>query len=394
MAKAHLLECEKTSSLYEGIISTVTRYKGKVPKDYLQNRIKQIQANNPWLKAKLVSDQEQSMMFELPEIEQSDVEILTVIDIPTLLGSDKGVDDLLEQISQAKNSEKIRALFASSGLCALDQNLDLFRVLLCEAPQDDEFAVIVSMSQILGDGATYYQILNMLDIDAEVSSLPFARQQDFIRFVPDQTEPSYPDELQSHHFCKTINRNYLEQIKQEVNQRIAPDWVSTHDVFTSLYFNSLNVELAVIPVNVRRYIDYLSDTQVGNYLKPLHIRSQIGFDPSDIREALSDLAKQPHELHSGFCDLTNNQWQDEKRLQLCKKGLLASWIQFYRPLNLGSEFKHIEHGPFYPPFYTSEVTGLFDHHTILFQSDINTWKVSIRSRLAELPDFGDLFLQD
>ncbi|MCY9845335.1 hypothetical protein [Vibrio caribbeanicus] len=149
MARAHLLECEKSSSLYEGIISSVTRYKGKVHKDYLYNRIKQIQACNPWLKAKLVTDQEQSMMFELPEIEQSDVEILTLIDIPTLLGSDKGVDDLLEEISQAKNSQKFRAFFASSGLCALDQNLDLFRVLLCEAPQDDEFAVIVSIPKYL-----------------------------------------------------------------------------------------------------------------------------------------------------------------------------------------------------------------------------------------------------
>ncbi|PNQ54433.1 hypothetical protein C1141_15925, partial [Vibrio agarivorans] len=79
-----LLNNEIESSVNEGIISTISVFKGSAPIEQLEQRILKIINLNPWIGARLINGEEGELVFITPETIDSFLTYFEVFDIERL----------------------------------------------------------------------------------------------------------------------------------------------------------------------------------------------------------------------------------------------------------------------------------------------------------------------
>lgn len=200
------------------------------------------------------------------------------------------------------------------------------------------------MSHVIGDGHTYYNLLDMLDFRKEPKALIATRILSFEKslkeFAPAATAsaewffgfPSMFSMVYNIVFknygnlhCRDFSMESISKLKKDYADRLisktAVSFVSSNDILTAWAFNLSNADIGFMAINLRNRIPEITDSHAGNYESSIAFLKS-DFIASDIRGSLQNLNKVP--LLPGFLST----------LFRIKSALVTSWASFYRPLFL------------------------------------------------------------
>jgi hypothetical protein len=330
-----LLPLERTLALLEAPIATITFCerrdkdddKNEKIEDYLQARVTEIVEKNPWLGGWLSRDPTTGAvkLYYDETGEQINGSIFRAFSSEIGLSRDtpyeeygslfEGRDVLVRGNAEIINYDR--------------QPLWRVSVIPDQNSPSDRLALVVSMSHILGDGYTYFRILNMLGNHAAIESMnPVRRPHQFNQQVAQLVgidEAYYIDKISKSPlwavFVKTkddtviqrraffLNEEWIEDQKRvwdqaakleqayelygagndgerRVEQHIpsittvprsnenfkvsfaahqASSSLTTNDIITSWFFNTVNATAGLMPYNLRSKFPDLKDSDAGNY---------------------------------------------------------------------------------------------------------------------------------
>ena len=227
-----------------------------------------------------------------------------------------------------------------TGWTSIDTEEILFRVsLIPDANVLHQHILIVSMNHLLGDGALYYQIYNMINSASEVTQLSPHRPI----HLDEQIKVHQGDGVKwfnSWSFmcgivytlffasaakvtASDVNTNKINAIKKNHT-----GFVSTNDILTSCFFNSSGCTHGIMPVNLRTRISNDTDMSnnacncVGVTIHDLDVLQT----PLDIREKLqaSQLIPTTQKLPSFYKSCCG------------KLAAVTNWSTFYKKITIGT----------------------------------------------------------
>ena len=371
-----LLDSESNSARYDGIISTISRFRGRAPVNELTRRFKSILKVNPWITSTLKNQGNNEFFCEYEDVINDISPWFELYDINDLLQDDKSIDKLVEMISLGEDRELMDKLYILPTEDCIDTDAQLIKFCLIEDKDKKEFAIIFSMNHIISDGTSYYNLLNSLSFDEDIIPFNFKRKLEFTRLGFDKNHFSLKTmkENKKHKFVKKVNLELIEKIKKDTNEILEDEWVSTNDVVSSLFFNSVKSDVSIYPVNARPYIDYLSDIYVGNYIKPVIFKNKREMKAKDIRHAINKIKNDPE--NNGSCINKNEDGyisDNSQTIQSESRAALTSWVQSYKQISLGSECSYVAHYPLKPSYLHGESLNAFEHGAILFCLNSAVW---------------------
>ncbi|MEZ9649207.1 hypothetical protein BCU32_005245 [Vibrio lentus] len=106
-----LLDSESNSARYDGIISTISRFRGRAPVNELTRRFESILEVNPWITSTLKTQGNNEFFCEYEDVINDISPWFELYDINDLLQDDKSVDKLVEMISLGEDRELMDKLY-------------------------------------------------------------------------------------------------------------------------------------------------------------------------------------------------------------------------------------------------------------------------------------------
>ena len=167
--------------LAEPAITTITFFKGadaKTSSAWLKDRLAAICNVNPWSAGRLVKDKKvhKNVLLEIPTPIPTDEDINAII---------CNVDRELTRISsKSKYEDVVNAILKSDAVVGPGYKLvgkrdrRVAKFTLVPMNNNDEVALIASITHAVSDGYTYYKIMSMLNGDIE--ELSPVRKHDFV----------------------------------------------------------------------------------------------------------------------------------------------------------------------------------------------------------------------
>jgi len=286
-------------------ISTLTWFRGDYTQaaSILQRRVRLIMVKNPWLAGRVVKRRGKLILeYSKQQTEKMDdhVVILDPQDSP---------------VSRSTPIESLGRLFRSISL-KNGPNEPLFRVSIvpCRTNPQTIFCVILSLSHIVGDGATFYKIHNMLctieeDVIVSLTVERIATTEQEQAAAMGQEEYDFSTSrgllinlLSGLLRVKTMGPAPKSQIvlvndakMQEAKKRAAIQanlpFVSTNDVLTSWFLQNTNTTFGFMNVNFRNRIPGHSELYAGNYENQIFYRRKDSATPGLVRKSLSTLQR-------------------------------------------------------------------------------------------------------
>lgn len=325
-------------------VTTITFYSGPAPISYLRDRVNEIVRCNPWLEGRLVRrNGSVCVRYSMsPSCESFSVVV------------DGGLTSKLEDYENTVNS--IGELAVAKGYACVDKDIPLFRVVLVRISdtrsQADKFAVVFSMSHVLGDGNTYYSLYGML----APSRTPYSLRAERIKNVPELIRQHLSDEgvswlLQPTFILNTILKRALSTPPSTAIYRIDQAWVdkvkkqhvktpevpflSTNDVLCSWIFGLTSCDVGLIPFNMRGRLPSVTSLHAGNYTNALALCPADYASPALVRRAVSTFSRPASvSLPSAWHALT------------ARIALITSWVSFYQHVDLEHDTRHELHLPY------------------------------------------------
>jgi hypothetical protein len=188
---------EKEMCMLELPITTVTFYDGNYEHITLslKNQIELIIQRNPWLMGRLLPMPDLKIIYDPIGVDRPP-SYFTIYEPSCVLLSDTTpyncYSSILKHVMVLPNSE------------LLGQNMPLWKVSLIpnETEPTKKFAMVVSMSHLMGDAHTYYTIYNMLSVESSqnVEALNPVRMPDYVESVRQflgESETNFVNELLS-----------------------------------------------------------------------------------------------------------------------------------------------------------------------------------------------------
>jgi hypothetical protein len=375
-----MLPTEITHHKYDAAITVATFFTGEAPIEFLKDRLQKILHANVWLASRLHASEKGSVCLKIPS-EPSLSPFYHHINIKDVCQSGGGIGALMQEVNAPVLSEKCTELFTKQGFKSLDKDEPLFKVRLCIG-DDGMFVLLVSMSHVIGDGATLYSIYRMLAPQAPVVTMNPERLLNFhktltesgcvsgscwlprdgivsdnkkfnwllnskalrstrqSRLVAGLSEPiscddgdERPDSFSGGLF--QVNLDWVRAQKDNFIPKNDVSWISTNDVISSWFMNTCKPDLGVIAIDARGHIDQLTDEHAGNY--------QVGFlytpseykTPTHIRRSIANF---PSACNS------NEDFGTKETV-----ALITNWSKFYTELNFDTNCQLVVHFPLVPP---------------------------------------------
>jgi hypothetical protein len=293
---------------YQWPITTVQFYQGDAAAAaaFLRERLGLVAKLNPWLGGRLVKKgggicggAKVELQFSKENVpidemfgESSDVQI----------HPEMPYSKLAEELAKSKGCvvENGNGLIASGRpVCKL--------TVLSSAQASDSFAVIFSMSHTVGDGHTYYTVLDMLSETAELTAMEVTRHEKFQDAIPDTMGKKEYDFMMNPPFCMIchymgimvtakkvtpqcflLDKGKLDAAKAKAKAESgAAAFVSTNDILTSGFGRAVKAKMLTMAVNMRSKIAGLTAKHAGNYFGGLVWGPEGYGSPNAIRSALS-----------------------------------------------------------------------------------------------------------
>lgn len=289
----------------EPAISSLTWFKGDYTKasSILRHRVQAILEKNPWLTGRVVKRQGKLFLEYSMEARYSIDQFYFVVDPNESLFSRNTALEILGKLSEN--------LLLKNGATE-----PIFRVLIvpCRTNPNENFAVIVSLSHIVGDGATFYELHSMLCSLSEDS---------IIKLIPERIPTSETQQaaaMGQEEFdygtsfgmlinalsgllrVKTIgppvcsriillDTDKIEEAKRNAAMREDVPFVSTNDVLTSWFFQQSGCTKGLMYVNFRNRLDGHLDEYAGNYDNALFYNREDSETPGLIRKSLASMKR-------------------------------------------------------------------------------------------------------
>lgn len=299
--KADLLEIEQTLAGGGGgdnAMSSLTWFKGDTTAAtlLLKERAQTLLEANPWLAGR-VRKHEGKHALIYTETPQNANEYFHVV--PNLISRDVPLSQL--------------GIDLKDYLLKTGATEPLWRVAIypCAKNPTNQFAVVVTLSHVIGDGHTFYKLQNMLFGSTEMESLVvernFETKQQQIKAMGGAAEQRI---LSSGGFLvnviagvlqaavqkskyKASSRIYLldpegmAKAKQEALKDTNTKFVSSNDVLTSWFFQNCNCVHGFMALNFRGRLENHTDRQAGNYENVVFYRRPDSAHPALLRQSIS-----------------------------------------------------------------------------------------------------------
>jgi len=331
--------------------ATLTFYKGSVAeaKAALKVQVTKLVEANPWLAGRQQKHGENKVKLWVPKVPSA----------ADILGDGEN-DKVLPGDSWMDMNGPLNPLFsAKRGIECLNKNEPLFRVVVIKLTADpsvEQFAVMVSMSHLLGDGHTYYSLYGSLNTGTEPVVLNVNRQFGSDRKGVEAVginkvrwmmgKPQFYGGLLNVIFrgiptysAYELNMNWVEEQKKAMKATASAGFVSSNDVLTSWFLQSGNYDAGTMVMNLRNRVEGLDDTHAGNYQILIHYWPEECSTASGVRKALLN----PPHYKAGREDAPST-WNSLQG----NWALVSSWVSFYKEVRLpGAE--QVLHTPTAPP---------------------------------------------
>ena len=295
-------------------ITTATFFKGKVPTDDLKRRIAEIVQANPWLACRLKKQVDPSdgkrkpaMIYHAePTPEAIVADHYWEYSVADVQGDTKkklsniDVGQAYEAICKAVDSS---GAMVNAGSGCLGKNEPQFRVTVVPSVDGDRFAMLVSLSHVIADGYTYYEILNLLSLNVPMKVLEAVRKPGFtaaLKKAVGTKECAFP--ASPGYICNAIggmmfgskpkirayfiDKDKVAAVKaKEAGGAVA--FVSTNDVVTSAFGKLTRTNVLEMAIDMRGRLPAYSKVDAGNYEFALYYRPADFATPSLVRQAIA-----------------------------------------------------------------------------------------------------------
>ena len=315
-------------------IATVTFYSGAPPLDFLRSRVNEIVQKNPWLEGWL---EKLGGRIHVRYGEPKRTSFVVVHD--SAIHSGMAYDEMCSRLRACE--------IRPGNECVGKTNAALFRVAVVVS-SPNEFALYVSMSHVLGDGATFYRIYTMLGQTSESEQMIVERNEDFPANLELAMEGGdaggawmrSPGVLIN--LLSTMLFNWLlSRLSRPASvciHHISPAWIdkqkrkpsatpflSTNDILTSLLLRLSGCAVGLMAINLRSRVDGCTERHAGNYETVIPYQRADFASPCLIRRSLQENFRRA--LSGGLPGfLYTALW--------CPIGLVSNWTTFYRDVEL------------------------------------------------------------
>mmetsp|Transcript_2589 Transcript_2589/g.5652 ORF Transcript_2589/g.5652 Transcript_2589/m.5652 type:complete len:511 (-) Transcript_2589:59-1591(-) len=327
LTSVDLLPMEKGMLTLENPIQTISFYDGNSSDAarLLWSRLSEVVKANPWLSGWLVSDD--SMNYDPEYDDENDLRLwynesgssfhpglFQYFPVGLIL-----ISRDTPYTNYEESMEEFHVAVKPNGEIINNVSESIFRVSVipehCESGDLKGFALVVSMSHVVGDGYTYYKIYNML-LGAPVMALDPRRNSNFVPDVEKlmgvqeanyakhmTTDPSWEkffwwgdhadDDTKVHGRLFEISDDWLNNYKsaklaRERRMNRKPlhtnefrsygsdliiyneendivKCISTNDIITSWFWNIFQPSVGMMAINLRGRVDSATDSLAGNY---------------------------------------------------------------------------------------------------------------------------------
>ena len=324
-----LLPVEETLYLSFPPVTTVTWYDAQenaedglqLVASVLRGRVNAVVRRNKWLAGRLVR-RGRGVYLTVPDIEEEELAPFFV----EAYGGDAilpGMShrELKDRLANATDQPDRRQLAIKFGGECVDRDEQIFRVsMVASSRQATRFAVVVSMSHVVGDGHTYFCMLKSILGGESALSVPPTAPAMIPERLADFPETSSAmlgnvESLRGMFYsgftiAGEVFRNGLNPWRRPFRVRcyeIDSDWiqgekdahvpttevpyVTTNDVITSWFLRRGEYDYALMTVNMRPYIDGLTPSHAGNYIQTVNYFPEMFATPGGIRLPLNSKLK-------------------------------------------------------------------------------------------------------
>ena len=293
---------------YQWPITTVQFYRGDATAaaTFLRQRLVEVAKLNPWIGGRLVKVKKPDGINLHFSKESPPIDDMFEVSDEVQIHADMPYSQLAEKLAQSKGC----VVPNGNGLIKSGKPICKLTV-LSSTQASDSFAVIFSMSHSVGDGHTYYTILNMLSATAELIEMDVTRDEKFQEAIPSQIGEkefefmmSPPLCMMCHYMgmmftakimpkkvtpqCFFLDKEKLTAAKETAKaENRAASFVSTNDILTSGFGRAVKARMLTMAINFRDRIDGLTQKHAGNYFGGLIWDPEGYASPNSVRNALS-----------------------------------------------------------------------------------------------------------
>ena len=325
----------KLASLGTAPIATLTWMQGDPASvtDLLQDRVAAIMQANPWLRGKLVRRSGRVHIWVPNDKGDNETEKMQLQNEDIFVSCPSTKSPINYEMSPVELSQTVQTLGTKQGL-VLGMGKDFSQVFWkvsvvpCQRSPTRRFAILVSMSHIIGDGHTFYTLHNMVLGDSPVSTLEANRLEGTqkmqeeamggtaeasVMFCWGLVVVALRGVFQSQVLSKLpsvfgaglrpspryflVDDEKIKAMKEEYSKDCSNDsskssFVSTNDIISSWFLSQTGSSHGLMAVNFRHRLNGHAATLAGNYENTVYYRLPVDVnDPSLIRKSVSNLKR-------------------------------------------------------------------------------------------------------
>jgi hypothetical protein len=341
--------------------STITWFQGdpqEATKLLTQQALRMIQVN-PWLAGRLLLAQgnKKKVALSYPVQVPSDINHPETAAIVVCLSPKKC------RIHTGMKLTKLEEVTYSVRLTKNRPHELVWQVLIvpcCHSPHD-QFAIIMSLSHVIGDGFTFYRLHNMLCFAEEITELIVDRIPNSDKLMEAALGVRESQYMKGFWYtagvimCAMYTLHKETAMKQQIlcldtdkiqamkAEHVPTDevpFVSTNDIIFSWFCKASKACEALMIVNFRNRLDGFTMNHAGNYIDSLLLLKPDFGTPSLVRQSLAQL-KRVH-THTTFPSFLQA-WLGDKII-------VSNWVTFKKPCQI----PHCEEGVHAPLFDARE----------------------------------------
>lgn len=195
---------------------------------------------------------------------------------------------------------------AGSACVGKEENLVSVTVIADRSSPDDSFALIFSLSHVIGDGWTYYRLLSMLSVTESVAAMNCTRKHKIAKdaataigakeYAWQTGTPVIFNVVGSMIFgkkalikCYQLDLDQIKERKAHASNNMGVNFVSTNDIVVSQWGRLTKSRILLMPLNFRSKLPgYVAD-DAGNYEGSLVFQPDTCETPMDIRATLESV---------------------------------------------------------------------------------------------------------
>jgi hypothetical protein len=300
-----LLKDEIGGLMMEEGITTITFYKGpfRPASEALRAQFVRVVTANPWLAGRLVKTKAGTRLRH-PNRDASSAEIDSLFTVTSI--EDAGafkLDPTSPYTKICTDMYKSKKVVVQSGYATLGKNKPLTLLTVTESTPG-EFALMFSMSHVIADGRTFYEIFKMLQPGAAVRELSCERFMTFSETMRDmcgRKEMKWADSpgtqfLYTFAMCGNskakcyafhLDDKRVAAAKTEGATDGGVPYVTTNDILTSGFFNECRARIGMMGFDCRERIEGVKEDMAGNYVTALILDTEVFSTPATLRKMVS-----------------------------------------------------------------------------------------------------------